>query len=62
MSSGKKIAGKKIIAGQAKELLQKGRTGILKGFKSRAGKEFDASLVLGEYGKVNLKFEKQQEG
>ncbi|WP_071549710.1 DNA topoisomerase III [Neomoorella thermoacetica] len=53
----KEIAGKKITAGQAKELLQKGRTGVIKGFKSRAGKEFEAILVLKEDGKLEFEFE-----
>ncbi|OAT83487.1 type IA DNA topoisomerase [Desulfotomaculum copahuensis] len=57
----KEIAGKKITVNQAKELLQKGKTAVLKGFKSRAGKEFDAALVLGEGGKVEFEFEKRGE-
>ncbi|HHW42607.1 MAG TPA: DNA topoisomerase III [Desulfotomaculum sp.] len=57
----KEIAGKKITAKQAQELLQKGKTGIIKGFKSRAGKDFNAALVLGEGGKVEFEFEKRGE-
>ncbi|WP_062286009.1 DNA topoisomerase III [Neomoorella mulderi] len=56
----KEIAGKKITAGQAKELLQKGRTGMIKGFKSKNGKEFDAALILGKDGKVGFDFDKEQ--
>ncbi|WXJ84385.1 DNA topoisomerase 3 [Moorella thermoacetica] len=56
----KDIAGKKITAGQAKELLQKGRTGMIKGFKSKNGKEFDAALILGKDGKVGFDFDKEQ--
>nr|WP_109206281.1 type IA DNA topoisomerase [Moorella sp. Hama-1] len=52
----KEIAGKKITAGQAKELLQKGKTGVIKGFKSKAGKKFDAALALGEEGRVGFEF------
>ncbi|MBE3588662.1 MAG: topoisomerase C-terminal repeat-containing protein, partial [Thermoanaerobacteraceae bacterium] len=58
----KEIAGKKITAKQAHELLQKGKTGIIKGFKSRAGKDFNAVLVLGEGGKVEFEFENRREG
>ncbi|HUW63222.1 MAG TPA: DNA topoisomerase 3 [Spirochaetia bacterium] len=52
----KAIAGKKITAKQAQILLAKGRTGVLKGFKSKAGKSFDAALVLGQQGKVDFHF------
>jgi DNA topoisomerase-3 len=53
----KEIAGKKITVSQARELLQKGKTGVIKGFKSKAGKSFDAALILGEDGKVEFEFE-----
>ncbi|RKO65732.1 DNA topoisomerase III [Desulfofundulus salinus] len=52
----KEIAGKKITVSQAKELLQKGKTGVIKGFKSKAGREFEAVLVLGEDGKIEFEF------
>jgi DNA topoisomerase-3 len=42
----KTIAGKRISARTAKTLLAKGQTGLLKGFKSKAGKPFDARLKL----------------
>ena len=38
--------GKELSDKQLAELLTKGRTGVIKGFKSRDGKAFDASLVL----------------
>ena len=38
--------GKELSDKQLAELLSKGRTGIIKGFKSKEGKAFDASLVL----------------
>ena len=41
---------------EAKQLIKDGITAKLKGFKSRAGKPFDAILVL-EEGKVSFKFE-----
>ncbi|MBO8128921.1 MAG: DNA topoisomerase III [Peptococcaceae bacterium] len=52
----KQVAGKKISRTQAKALLQKGRTGLIKGFKSKAGKKFNAVLVLRDGGKIEFKF------
>jgi len=49
----KKIAGKRISAPMAKTLLAKGHTRQLKGFKSKAGKLFEARLKLID-GKVEL--------
>ncbi|WP_258086639.1 type IA DNA topoisomerase [Xenorhabdus bovienii] len=52
------IAGKKITRTQAETLIEKGETGIIKGFKSKAGKLFDAKLVLDKAsGKVIFKYE-----
>jgi len=57
----KTISGKRISAPQARRLLTKGRTEQLKGFKSRAGKPYSATLVLdGEHG-VRLEFSKRAE-
>jgi len=44
----KKIAGKTISLPLAKVLLAKGRSKVLKGFKSKAGKPFEAMLVITE--------------
>ena len=52
----KTISGKRISAPQARQLLTKGRTGQLKGFKSKAGKPYSAALVLGAEHKVRLEF------
>lgn len=52
----KEIAGKKITAAQARTLLKSGRTGKLKGFRSKDKKPFEASLALNEEGKVVLDF------
>jgi len=41
----KQVAGKAITANTAATLVKKGKTGTLKGFKSKAGKSFDAALV-----------------
>lgn len=51
----KEISGKKIGTTAARELLAKGRSGVLKGFKSKAGKEFEAALVIAN-GKVEFDF------
>lgn len=53
------LAGKDLNAAQVKELLTNGRTGTIRGFKSKAGKKFDACVALGkdEDGKVNLRFD-----
>lgn len=51
----KTIAGKKISSTAAKALLTKGQTRQLKGFKSKAGKPFEARLKLVD-GKVELDF------
>ncbi len=52
----KTISGKRISVPQAKQLLTKGRTGQLKGFKSKAGKSYAAALVLDPEHKVRLEF------
>ncbi len=51
----KTIAGKRISCPTAKTLLTKGQTGQLKGFKSKAGKPFEARLKLVD-GQVQLDF------
>jgi DNA topoisomerase-3 len=51
----KKIAGKTITRKQAQELIEKGITGVLSGFKSKKGKTFRAILKM-ENGAVTLKF------
>ncbi|MBA3423852.1 MAG: DNA topoisomerase III [Rubrobacter sp.] len=56
----KTVAGKRVSEAQAKQLLTKGRTGKLKGFKSKAGKPFEAALVLDAESKVRLEFESER--
>ena len=51
------VAGKEITEAQVKELVRKGRTKVIKGFKSKAGKPFDAMLVLRD-GKTEFEFER----
>jgi len=50
------IAGKKISANLVRLLLARRRSSLLPGFRSKAGKRFKATLVLGEDGKVSLDF------
>ena len=45
-SIGSEICGKKIPDTQAERLITKGKTTLIKGFKSKSGKEFDAYLVF----------------
>ncbi|QDV33775.1 type IA DNA topoisomerase [Tautonia plasticadhaerens] len=52
----KSMSGKRITARMAKALLTKGRTAKLKGFKSKAGKPFEAVLVL-DGGEVRFDFD-----
>lgn len=52
----KRIAGKAITRRVAATLLEKGETGLLKGFKSRSGKPFNARLRLTGDGKVEFVF------
>lgn len=54
----KTVAGKRVSEAQAKQLLSRGETAKLKGFKSRAGKPFAAALALDEDKKVKLDFDK----
>jgi len=55
MTIWKTIAHKNITPSMAKKLLSKGETGILKGFKSAKGTEFEANLKLVN-GKVEMDF------
>ncbi|MEN3185753.1 MAG: DNA topoisomerase 3 [Atribacterota bacterium] len=52
----KQIAGKNLSRRQVQELLLRGRTGKIVGFRSRKGKRFAAYLVLNEGGKVEFEF------
>ena len=55
-SVGKEFCGKAISDAQAIRLIEKGKTSLIKGFKSKAGKEFDAYLVVDKTAK-KIKFE-----
>ena len=53
------IAGKTLTAANVKQLITDGKTETLRGFKSKAGKKFDACLVLtkDETGKTAINFD-----
>ena len=53
----KRVSGKRVTEGQAKQLLARGRTGQMKGFKSKAGKPYTAALKLDGEHKVRLEFD-----
>lgn len=55
----KEIAHKKLTAKNVEDLLNKGKTGLIKGFKSKSGSDFEAYLVLDKEGKVNFEFKKK---
>lgn len=50
------IAGKTLTEKQIVTLIRKGRTGVIKGFKSRAGNKFEARLRLDNQWKVVFDF------
>jgi len=52
------IAGKTISAKTVQTLLEKGKTGKLRGFKSKSGKTFAAHLVI-ENGKIVFRFDRK---
>jgi DNA topoisomerase-3 len=53
----KQVSGKRLSEAQAKQLLARGRTGQMKGFKSKAGKPYAAALKLDPEHRVRLEFE-----
>ena len=54
------VAGKTLSDSQLSSLIKKGRTGKLSGFVSKAGKPFEAFLVMDGEGKVNFEFENRK--
>ncbi len=50
------VAKKKLSESQIKMLIKDKKTGVIKGFKSKAGKSFQAFLVLNNEGKVVFEF------
>lgn len=53
----REIAGKKITPAHVTQLLANGETELIKDFKSKAGKNFNAKLRFGEQYKVEFKFD-----
>ena len=56
------VAGKRLTDDQMADLVAKGRTGEIKGFRSKAGKTFAASLKLREDGSVAFEFAPKAKG
>ena len=56
------VAGRELEEEEVKSLITEGRTGVLQGFTSKAGKRFSAALVLekDEEGKTNITFDFSQ--
>ena len=54
----KNMCGKSITPTQATKLLSKGKSDLIKGFKNKAGKEFDAYLLLKNDYSIGLDFPK----
>lgn len=50
------VAKKKLSEPVVKTLIEKKKTGLIKGFKSKAGKSFEAYLLLNKEGKVEFEF------
>ncbi|NLI39738.1 MAG: DNA topoisomerase 3 [Caldisericales bacterium] len=57
----KTIAGKIITEDIAKELIEKKKAGPLSGFRSKSGRPFSATLLLGDDGKITFEFSKSQD-
>lgn len=55
----REIAGKRLTDNQMRDLITKRCTSEIKGFKSRAGSNFDAKLKLNDDKKVNFEFKKK---
>jgi DNA topoisomerase-3 len=47
---------------QVNDLLTKGKTEVIKGFKSKAGKAFDAALKFDENYRVTFEFPERKAG
>lgn len=56
----KQVAGKTLTTEQFTSLIKDGRTEIIKGFKSRSGKKFDAALAFNADYKVVFQFDNKK--
>lgn len=52
----KEVAHKKLTPKNVEDLLQKGKTSLIKGFKSKTGSDFEAHLVLDKELKIGFEF------
>lgn len=52
----KTISGKTLTTAQIKQLLNKGKTGKIKGFKSKKGSSFEAALYIKEDKSIGFQF------
>ncbi|MGV3766810.1 MAG: DNA topoisomerase [Chitinophagaceae bacterium] len=52
------ICGVQLGAGEIENLVEKGKTNLVKGMKSKSGKKFDAFIVLNENATTSFEFEK----
>ena len=59
LQSGHSVAGKKITENTVRQISEKGKSSLVKGFKSKAGKEFCAYLVLKEDWQIGFEFEQK---
>ena len=50
------MAGKVLSDKQFEDILKKGKSALIKGFKSKAGKSFDAHVILGENFRLTFQF------
>ena len=58
----KEIAGKTLTENQVRQLVEKGKTSLLKGFTSKAGRPFEAHLTLDPTCKVKFEFANNRGG
>ena len=56
----KEVAGKRLTEKQVRQLIGKGKTRLLKGFKSKSGNSFQARLRLNPEWKVEFEFEERK--
>jgi DNA topoisomerase-3 len=56
---GRMLCGREITADTVQQILRDGRSALIKGFVSKAGNKFNATLVMQPDGKVSFEFEKR---
>ncbi|MCX8525684.1 topoisomerase C-terminal repeat-containing protein [Chryseobacterium formosus] len=52
------VCGKLLTVNDIQLLVEKGKTSLIKGMKSKAGKSFDAYMILNDAGDSSFEFEK----